>query len=138
MGLIYSGRSMNKITFKRLLERRTPKYRYIYLIAALFLIFWGVSWFFMGAHIILFPIALLCLSMTVYPTLLTWIIIVILFMTGAIHYSIVLIDELIAMRSENKIAYILGDYPVGFPLMVLSIIVLTLSMIIAKPKKIEK
>lgn len=128
---------MNKSVMNRLFQRRRPTHKYIYLVSALFVVFWGVKWSYMGAYVIFFPVAILCVSMVYYPTLFTWIIISILFMLSAIYYTILLVNQFIVMQSQNKVAYILEDHPISFPLVVLFMIVLSIAIIIAKPKKIE-
>lgn len=123
--------------FEMLIERRIPKFRFLYLVTGVFLIFLGWMKSYMGAQMILWPIAVLCFSLMIYPTLLTWMMSVVIFMTGSVHYSILLVEQLIWMRSEVKVAYILRDAPIAFPSFVVFIIFVTISIIMAKPKTIQ-
>jgi len=123
--------------FKLLIERRIPKFRSIYLVTGVFLIFLGWMKSYMGAQMILWPIAVLCFSLMVYPTLLTWMMSIVIFMTGSVYYSILLIEQLIWIRSEVKVAYILRDVPIAFPSFVVFSILITIGIIMAKPKTIQ-
>ncbi|PHS33298.1 MAG: hypothetical protein COA92_05270 [Sulfurovum sp.] len=123
--------------FEMLIERRIPKFRFLYLVTGVCLIFLGWMKSYMGAQMILWPIAVLCFSLMSYSTLLTWMMSVVIFMTGSVHYSILLIEELIWMRSEVKVAHILRDAPIAFPSFVVFIIFVTIGIIMAKPKTIQ-
>ncbi len=98
--------------FKMLIERRIPKFRFLYLVTGVFLLLLGVLMSHVGAQYILWPVAVLCFSLMIYPTLLTWMISVVLFMISAVYHTILLIDQLMLLGSEIKVAYILRDAPI--------------------------
>ena len=118
---------------KMLIERRSPKFRVGYIMSGLVLTFIGVIGFHYGAFIIFWPIAALCFSLAIYPTLITWALTTGIFIFGSIFYSNMLREEILAMQSDVKVSYTLRNDPIAFPAFVVIIIFVTLFVVIAKP-----
>jgi len=90
-------------TWKMLIEKRKARLMPIYVLATVFLLFLSLAGFQYGGTFIYLPLAIICLSIVLYPTLIAWGIMLALSSAAVITYFIFTIYELIAKGTSSTI-----------------------------------
>ncbi len=92
-------KSLGKILF----SRRKSTFPVVYGVAGVFLSVLGLIGFYYGAALLFWPLAFVCFSLIIYPTLFAWVVIAGSFFVASLVYFGFTIFELLTQGSESTI-----------------------------------
>ncbi len=119
---------------KKLFNRRKATIPVVYGISGIFLAVIGLFGFNYGAALIFWPLAFVCFSLMIYPTLFAWGIIASCFVTASIAYIGFTIFELLTQGTNSTI---FSDNIIVYILYVAVILLLTFGIFAAIPPELK-
>jgi hypothetical protein len=123
-----------------LITRRGKRGGWIYMLAAIPLLFFALWGWEYGAFFLYFSLAALCLIQYFYPTILGWVILFSIYMAGAATYLYVYFKDLFQLlrgvKSGNSI-FIDWDDSVVFTILIALIVAIALNLYKKRPRHIE-
>ena len=124
-----------KLILKKIFQRMNPKLSGVYGLAGIVLILLGLFGFSYGAAFFFWPLAVICFSLIVYPTLFCWGIVTGAFSAAAITYIGFTIFELTTKGQESTI---FSDGILVYLIYITIIILIPIGLFMAKPSTFKE